>query len=137
MYAIISDSGRQYQVTSGQELDVDFREAEPGEEIAFERVLLVSDQGNSEVGTPTVDGAQVTAEVVSTQWGKKIHVMKFRRRKNSRRKTGHRQLYTRVRIKDIQAPGFESPAKESASQADEPAEPNQPAESEQPTSGES
>ena len=102
MYAIISDSGKQYKVEEGQELDVDFREVTKGDELKFDRVLAVSGEGGLKLGSPVVDGASVSAEVLGVEQGKKLVVQKIRRRKNSRRKTGHRQMYTRVRIGKIE-----------------------------------
>ena len=104
MYAIIADSGRQYRVEEGQELDVDYRDATKGDEITFDRVLAISGDEGLKLGTPSVEGARVSADVVGVQQGQKIFVRKLRRRKNSRRRTGHRQLYTRVRISKIESP---------------------------------
>lgn len=101
MYAIIVDGGRQYRVEPGMEVDVDYREIASGESIKFEKVLAVSGDDGLQLGAPTVDGASVTASVVGPIQDKKIYVQKFRRRKNSRRRTGHRQLHTRVRIDEI------------------------------------
>ncbi len=101
MYAIISDSGRQYRVEEGQEVDVDYREAAKGDKITFDNVLAVSGDGETKLGKPTVSGASVTAEVVGAKLGTKLVVQKFRRRKNSRRKNGHRQVYTTVRVEKI------------------------------------
>ena len=101
MYAIIAADGRQYKVEEGQEIQVDLREAKEGEKVTFDQVLLVSDGGNVKVGQPTVAGASVTAEVLGQEMGDKIYVQKIRRRKNYRRRTGHRQMYTRVRIDAI------------------------------------
>lgn len=102
MYAIISDGGRQYRVEEGQELDIDYRDAsKKGDEIAFDSVLAVSSGDDVKLGAPTVDGASVTAEVVGIEQGPKLVIQKLRRRKNSRRRTGHRQMYTRVRISKI------------------------------------
>ena len=105
MYAIIEDSGQQFRVCEGDVLDVDLRESgEPAKEIAFDRVLLISDEGNVKVGTPLVAGAKVLAEVVDEQAkGAKIYIYRWRRRKASRRKTGHRQKYLRVRVTKIVA----------------------------------
>ena len=103
MYAIIADGGRQYKVEEGQELELDFRESKEGEELTFDRILAVSTDNGLELGKPTVDGAKVTAEVLGGEMGKKVFIQKFRRRKNSRRRTGHRQLYTKVRISKISA----------------------------------
>ena len=101
MYAIIADGGRQHKVVEGQELAVDFRDVAGGDEVTFERVLAVSDGESLKLGSPTVEGASVVAEVVGPEQGPKLVVRKFRRRKNSRRKTGHRSMYTRVRISKI------------------------------------
>ena len=103
MYAVIADSGRQYRVEEGQELVVDYREAPSGSEIRCERVLALSHEGDIKIGTPVVDGASVTAEVLGPEHGEKLTVQKFRRRKNYRRRTGHRQLHTRVYIRSISA----------------------------------
>lgn len=101
MYAIMADGGRQYKIEEGQELDVDYRGVQKGDELTFDRILAVSNGDSFQLGKPTVDGASVTAEVIGTKQGDKLTVQKFRRRKNSKRKTGHRQLYTRVRISKI------------------------------------
>jgi large subunit ribosomal protein L21 len=103
MYAIIADGGRQYKVQEGQELEIDYREISSGNELTFDRVLAVSDEEGLKLGKPIVDGASVTAEVLGPVKGDKIFVQKLRRRKNSRRRTGHRQIYTRVRISKISA----------------------------------
>lgn len=101
MYAIISDSGRQFRVEEGMEFDVDYREAQAGDTITFDKVLALSGDGGLKVGKPTVGGATVTAEVIGVKMGDKLVVRKFRRRKNSRRKNGHRQIYTAVRVSGI------------------------------------
>ena len=103
MYAIIADGGRQYKVEEGQFLEVDFREVEAGSDMTFDRVLAVSNGDDFRLGTPTVDGASVTAKVIGETKGDKIYVQKFRRRKNSKRRTGHRQKYVRVQISGISA----------------------------------
>lgn len=101
MYAIIVDGGRQYRVQEGMELDVDFRDLPAGESVTFEKVLAVGEGEGLKLGSPTVDGASVTASVIGTEMDKKIYIQKFRRRKNSRRRTGHRQSHTRVKIEKI------------------------------------
>ena len=102
MYAIIADGGRQYRVESGQVLDIDYREAGKGDQIEFPNVLLVGGGDNGvQLGTPRVASAKVTATVTGVKLGPKLVVQKFRRRKNSRRKNGHRQMYTTVKIDDI------------------------------------
>lgn len=103
MYAIIKDGGKQHKVEEGQTLLVDYRDLTKGDELKFESVLAVSGDDGLKLGSPTVDGASVTAEVLGVEQGQKLTVLKFRRRKNSRRKNGHRQLYTSVQIKKIEA----------------------------------
>ncbi|MGL4512248.1 MAG: 50S ribosomal protein L21 [Lacipirellulaceae bacterium] len=101
MYAIIVDGGRQYKVQEGQELAIDYRDLREGDSVTFDRVLAVGEGAGLKLGTPTVAGASVTAEVLGTGQAEKIEVQKLRRRKNSRRHTGHRKMLTKVRIKAI------------------------------------
>ena len=105
MYAVIEDSGSQFRVSEGDVLNVDLRDLPEGaKEITFDRVLLVSAEDKIKVGTPLVEGANVVAEILDPALkGQKIHIYKLRRRKASRRKTGHRQKYVQVRIKKIKA----------------------------------
>jgi large subunit ribosomal protein L21 len=108
MYAIIEDSGAQRKVTEGQTVLVDLLEAgaaKPGQAIAFTRVLLVGrDSGQATIGQPYVEGAQVAAEVVEpVVMGEKLAIQKFRTKKAYKKKTGHRQRYTSVRITAITA----------------------------------
>jgi large subunit ribosomal protein L21 len=103
MYAVFEDGSRQYRVSEGDQLDVDFREAEAGSQIEFDRVLLYNGADGVRVGSPTVPAAKVIAEVVEQRRGEKIYIQKFKRRKNYRRRTGHRQELTRIRIKQIVA----------------------------------
>jgi large subunit ribosomal protein L21 len=101
MYAIIRAAGKQFRAEKGMTLQVPLMEAEPGSKITFDEVLLASDGTTVKAGTPLVKGAKVTAEVIGLVKGIKIYVWKFKRRKNYRRKTGHRQRYTAVRITDV------------------------------------
>ena len=102
MYAIISDGGRQLKVAEGEEVVVDYRDVPMGEKVTFDRVLAVSDgKGDLKLGGPLVKGASVVAEVLGPEKGPKLTGQKFRRRKNYRRRTGHRSLYTKVRISSI------------------------------------
>ena len=104
MYAIIEDSGTQIRVRSGDVIDIDLRDLpEDTESITFDRVLLIGDgETTAKIGTPYLGGATVTAELLGEVAGEKLVIMKFRRRKGYRRKTGHRQHYLRVKIGDIQ-----------------------------------
>jgi large subunit ribosomal protein L21 len=103
MYAIIDDHGRQYTVRKGDLVDLDLKGAAPEESITFDRILMVRDDKGVKIGTPTVEGAKVVATVVKDVKGKKLIIRKYRRRKNYRRKQGHRQHFTRVRIESIEA----------------------------------
>jgi large subunit ribosomal protein L21 len=101
MYAIISEDGHQFKVEEGQEIDIDYRDVSVGDQVVFSRVLALQDDGGLKVGQPVVEGVSVTAEVLSVTQGPKLVVQKTRRRKGYRRRTGHRQLYTRVKISKI------------------------------------
>lgn len=101
MYAVFEDGSRQYRVSEGDQVDVDFRPAEVGNQIEFDRVLLFSVSDGVRVGTPTVENAKVVAEVLEQFRDDKIYVQKFKRRKNYHRRTGHRQPLTRVRVRQI------------------------------------
>lgn len=102
LYAIVRDRSRSLTLTLGQELWVDTLAAEPGSEHVFDHVsLLKQEDGSVVVGTPQVDGASVVTEVLGDEKDKKIYVQHFRRRKGSRDRNGHRQTYTRLRVKEI------------------------------------
>jgi large subunit ribosomal protein L21 len=108
MFAIIEDGSRQIRVEEGTTLRVDYRDsAEIGQALTFSRVLLANGGAASVIGRPVVEGASVTAEVVEPETkGVKLEIQKFRRRKNVRRHTGHRQKYTTVKITGITVPGL-------------------------------
>lgn len=101
MYAIIEDGGRQFKVEEGQEIKFDYRDIPGGSPITFDRVLAVRDAEGLKLGRPYLAGAVVSGEILGPDQGPKLVIQKFRRRKTYRRKTGHRQLYTRVRITKI------------------------------------
>lgn len=101
MFAVIRTGGKQYKVANGDVIRVEKLEAEAGASITLGDVLMVSDGGSAVVGTPTVAGAAVTAEVVAQDRGPKIIVFKKKRRQNYRRKNGHRQDLTVLRITGI------------------------------------
>jgi large subunit ribosomal protein L21 len=121
MYAIIEDGGRQLKVEAGQEVDIDYRDLPAGEAITFDRVLAIRDDAGLQLGRPDLPGATVAAKVVSLIQGPKLVVQKFRRRKTYRRRTGHRQLYTRVLIENISAEGGTASPASSRSASDAPA----------------
>jgi len=101
MYAVIRDGSRQHKVEPGDIVNLDRRDAESGDTMDLDDVLLVADDDDVRIGTPRVDGAVVKAVVVGEVKGDKIIVFKYKRRKDSRNKTGHRQRYTQVRIDEI------------------------------------
>ena len=103
MYAVIAHSGKQYRVEEGQILEVDFQDGvAEGAEITFDRVLCVSGADGMKIGKPVVAGATVTAKVIDPEFkGEKLFVQTFRRRKNVRRRTGHRQAFMKVQIGKI------------------------------------
>ncbi|ODN42666.1 50S ribosomal protein L21 [Piscirickettsia litoralis] len=102
MYAVIKSGGKQYRVKEGQILKIEKIEKDQGASVEFDQVLMVGEGESLKVGTPTVENAKVTAEVLEHAKGRKIQIIKFRRRKNSRRQMGHRQWYTAVKITGIQ-----------------------------------
>jgi large subunit ribosomal protein L21 len=102
MYAIFVDGGRQYKVQPGQRLDIDLRnDVGAGDTVEFSSVLAIGGDEGLKLGSPTIDGAKVTATVLGVEQGEKIHIQKFRRRKNYHRRIGHRQKYTRIEIAAI------------------------------------
>ncbi|MFO7820316.1 MAG: 50S ribosomal protein L21 [Halanaerobacter sp.] len=103
MYAIIETGGKQYKAEEGQVFDVEKLDVEAGDEIEFDVVKAVSKEDSLEVGQPTLEDAVVKAEVVGQVKGDKIIVFKYKPKNNYRKKQGHRQPYTRVKIKSIDA----------------------------------
>lgn len=103
MYAIFKALGKQFRAEEGQTLRLPLMDKEPGDKLVFDEVLLSSDGETINAGAPFVKGARVEAEVVGRVKGEKLYIFKFKRRKNYRRKTGHRQKYTDVRITGVTA----------------------------------
>ncbi|MBK9137844.1 MAG: 50S ribosomal protein L21 [Verrucomicrobia bacterium] len=103
MYAVFETGGKQYRASSGDQFEVELLEKEQGSEVSFDRVLLLNQEGKVAVGTPTVAGASVVADVVQHIRGPKKIAFKMRRRKGYRRKVGHRQELTVIKIKEIKA----------------------------------
>ncbi len=134
MFAIFEDGSHQHQVQVGDTLTVDYRDsANEGDSLTFDRVLLATDGEKSSIGQPTIESAAIEAEVIEHVKGKKLDIVKFRRRKNSRTHTGHRQKYTAVQITGIFVPGMEftaPPAEEQSAPADDTAAEEPPADTE-------
>ncbi|MCO1334812.1 50S ribosomal protein L21 [Microbulbifer sp. OS29] len=103
MYAVFESGGKQHRVEEGEVLRLEKLEVATGESIDFDKVLMVVDGDNINIGAPVVGGAKVSAEVVSHGRGEKVTIIKFRRRKHSMKRQGHRQWYTEVKITGIKA----------------------------------
>lgn len=103
MYAVLETGGKQYRVVAGDQFEVERLEVEAGQHVTFDRVLLVNTDGRLAVGTPTVAGASVVADVVEHIRGDKKIAWKMKRRKGYHRKVGHRQELTIVKVKEIKA----------------------------------
>jgi large subunit ribosomal protein L21 len=101
MYAIFRTGGKQFRAEPGRSIRIPSLDIEPGESITFDEVLLGSSDNEVKLGVPLVDGASIKAEVVGHGKGEKIIIFKHKRRKNYRRKQGHRQKYTEVRINEV------------------------------------
>jgi large subunit ribosomal protein L21 len=104
MYAIIETGGKQYKVSEGTVCKVEKLPADLGTEVVFEKVLVIKNEDETQVGSPYVAGAKVLGKVLSHGKGKKIIVFKFKPKKNYRRKQGHRQPFTQVKIEKIEVP---------------------------------
>jgi large subunit ribosomal protein L21 len=113
MFAVIKTGGKQYRVAAEDVITVATLAGEPGTAVTFDQVLMVTNDNGTQVGAPLVEGVTVTGEVVEHTRGEKVIAFKKRRRQNSRRKRGHRQDYTVVRITDILSAG-EKPKKAAA-----------------------
>jgi large subunit ribosomal protein L21 len=109
MYAVFEDGSRQYRVSEGDVVKLDYRDAEKGSRVEFQRVLLYQDGTDTRIGQPLVEGVRVLADVVGHP-STKLYIQHFRRRKNYRRLRGHRQPYTAVQVRHILLPGQEPPA---------------------------
>lgn len=103
MYAVVRTGGKQYLVSKGDYFRVEKLAGEVGDTVVFEDVLLTSNEGDVKVGKPTVAGAKVTGTIVEQDRGKKLIVFKVKRRKGFRKKIGHRQYYTGVKVSAIEA----------------------------------
>ena len=105
MYAIVKTGSKQYRVQKDTIIDVELLKGEKGDKVTLDQVLFLKDEKNTSVGAPLVQGASVQAEIQNQVKDKKVIIFKYRRRKNSRRKNGHRQPLTRIKITDIDQGG--------------------------------
>ena len=101
MYAVFKTGGKQYRASQGDRLRVEKLDAEVGDSVEFDQILLVGEGSDVQVGAPLVEGGKVEAKVTAQGRGRKIDVVKFKRRKNYKRQHGHRQHYTEVEITSI------------------------------------
>ncbi len=101
MHAVLETGGKQYRVAEGDTIEIERLKTEAGQAHTFDKVLLLSADGDVKIGAPTVDDASVTADVVEHKRGKKVTAFKMKRRKATRRKVGHRQELTVVKITEI------------------------------------
>jgi large subunit ribosomal protein L21 len=101
MHAVIKTGGKQYRVTEGDVLNVESLPAEPGQDVRIDDVLMVTDGESVAIGKPKVEGAAVTARVLSHGRGEKVRIIKFKRRKHHKKRMGHRQNFTTVEITNI------------------------------------
>lgn len=102
-YAIIKTGGKQYKVTEGQILSVEKLDGDLGSQLSFDQVLMVANEKGTNVGQPLISGAKVQAKIVDQGKGKKVTMVKFKRRKHSMKWQGHRQHFTKVEITAIEA----------------------------------
>ncbi len=105
MYAIVESGGKQYRVGEGETLEVEKLSADEGEEVVFDKILAVDDGNGLQVGQPYVEGCQVKGKVLKQGRSRKLTVFKYKPKKRYRRKMGHRQPYTQVRIEKIACDG--------------------------------
>jgi large subunit ribosomal protein L21 len=126
MYAVFEDGSRQYRVSEGERVKVDYRDAPVGTRVEFNRVLLYQGNEGLKIGQPLLDGTRVLAEVVDHP-SIKLYVQHFRKRKNYRRLRGHRQPYTEVLVRSILLPGMEAPPPPAHEPAPAPAPESPPA----------
>ena len=103
MYAIFVTGGKQYKVEKGDQIYIEKLDAAEGAEVVFDQVLFIGDCKKNKIGTPTVKGATVTASVLKNGKGKKVTILKYKPKKDSRKKQGHRQPYTKVEITAVSA----------------------------------
>ena len=120
MYAVIESGGKQHRVTEGEVLKLEKIEASTGDKVNFDKVLMVGEGADVQIGTPYVESGVVTAEVISHGRGDKVTIIKFNRRKHHRKQQGHRQWFTEVKITEISASGKKAAPKKAAAKKEAP-----------------
>jgi large subunit ribosomal protein L21 len=101
MYAVIKTGGKQHKVSAGDVIAIEKIDGDKGDTVVFDQILMVENEGDIRIGRPVVEGAKVVGEIVSQTKGAKIIVFKMKKRKGYRKKNGHRQLLTSMKIKEI------------------------------------
>jgi large subunit ribosomal protein L21 len=101
MYAVIKSGGKQHRVTPGEVLTIEKLAGSKGDQVVFDQVLMVADNADIRIGAPVVEGAKVIGEILEQKKGPKINIFKMKRRKGSKKKTGHRQQLTSMKVKEI------------------------------------
>ena len=119
MYAIVEIAGQQFKVAQDQKVYVHRLQGEEGSKVTFDNVLLLDDDGNVTLGAPAIEGASVTAQILSHLKGDKVIVFKKKRRKGYRKKNGHRQYLSEIQIESIAASGAKKTAKKAAPKKEE------------------
>ena len=118
MYAVIETGGKQYRVTEGDVINVEKLDAEAGKSVTIKEVLVVEKEDKTLIGTPYVSGASVKAEVVENGKAKKVVIYKYKAKKDSKKKQGHRQPYTQLQIKSITVRAPRKKAEEAPAEAE-------------------
>ncbi len=103
MYAVIATGGKQYRVAEGDVIEIEKLDSDVGADVSFENVLMTGNGQDVKIGSPYIEGGTVTATITEQKRGKKIEIIKFKRRKHHQKRTGHRQYLTKVEIKAISA----------------------------------
>lgn len=132
MYAVIETGGKQYRVQEGDVITVEKLKVSAGDDIAFDRVLVLNDGENVQVGAPVLESAKVFGTVVENGKGEKVIIFKYKSKKDYRKKQGHRQPYTMVKIESLSADGKPAPKKVVEKPAAEAVAENKPAEDKKP-----
>lgn len=114
MYAVIETGGKQYRVQEGDVITIEKLKVSAGDDVTFDKVLLLNDGEKVQVGTPTIEAAKVYGSVVENGKGEKVIIFKYKSKKDYRKKQGHRQPYTMVKIESLSADGNSTPKKSAA-----------------------
>ena len=126
MYAVVKTGGKQYRVSPGDTLRVELLDAAEGDEITLNQILMIGEGESVTIGSPMIENASVTAKVLQHGRGKKVQIVKFRRRKHHRKQMGHRQSFTELEITGLSGAGISATAPAKPAKEEQPAEPAAP-----------